>query len=100
MKYVDIESFGEFGYLQEVNRRFFHPLGLALEIVVDGEGNMCIGGIQDFRDDPEGMYFTESVTQKPEWIEKYKRVEHEWNDRAPSRLSSLGYMVQPIEEDK
>ncbi len=31
---IDIKEFREKGYLQEVNRRFFHPLGLALEIII------------------------------------------------------------------
>ena len=30
-KQLDIEEFVEFGYLQEANRRYFHPLGLELE---------------------------------------------------------------------
>ena len=30
-KYMPIKEFRERGYLQELNRRFLHPLGLALE---------------------------------------------------------------------
>lgn len=33
---MDPAEFREEGYLQEVNRRFFHPLGLAVEMLFDG----------------------------------------------------------------
>lgn len=32
-KRIDIKEFREKGYLQELNRNFLHPLGLALEII-------------------------------------------------------------------
>lgn len=32
IKYLDTKVFCDDGYLQEVNRRFFHPCGLALEV--------------------------------------------------------------------
>ena len=58
IKRMDIKEFREFGYLQEVNRRFLHPLGLALEVKINDEtGKETLGGIWDYRDDPEGMVF-------------------------------------------
>lgn len=38
IKYMDIAAFRGQGYLQEVNRRFLHPLGLALEVTVVDDG--------------------------------------------------------------
>lgn len=39
IKRIDVAEFRSEGYLQEVNRRFLHPLGLALEVTrVDDEG--------------------------------------------------------------
>lgn len=35
---IDIKEFREQGYLREVNRRFFHRLGLALEVLVLDSG--------------------------------------------------------------
>lgn len=32
-KYIDVAEFRELGFLQEANRQFFHPLGLALSVV-------------------------------------------------------------------
>lgn len=64
-KRIDIKEFRERGYLQEVNRLFFHPLGLALEVIIDEEdGSMHLGGIWDSRDDPEGILFDEFDSEK------------------------------------
>jgi len=58
VKRIGIKEFRDAGYLQEVNRRFLHPLGLALEVIVDEEdGSEKLGGIWDSRDDPEGFVF-------------------------------------------
>jgi hypothetical protein len=57
---MDIAEFRDFGYLQEVNRLFFHPLGLALEVLVDDDGNVTmLGGIWDYRNDPEGINYVD-----------------------------------------
>lgn len=67
IKRIDIKEFRIRGLLQEVNRKFFHPLGLALEVMVDEEtGKESLGGIWDYRDDPEGIFFG------IEMISKYK----------------------------
>jgi len=47
----------EGGYLQEANRRFFHPLGLALRVSTDQAGAPQSLDVVDYRDDPEGVYF-------------------------------------------
>ena len=78
-KQMDIREFVEFGYLQEVNRRFFHPLGLALEVdkprqydivtkkrLADGE--MELSGVWDSRDDPEGILFDGVSAEKAERV--------------------------------
>jgi hypothetical protein len=58
VKRIDIKEFREKGYLQEANRLFFHPLGLALEVIIDKEtGEEKLGGIWDYREDPEGILF-------------------------------------------
>ena len=58
---MDISEFRKEGFLQEVNRLFFHPLGLALEIVLDDCGNASLGGIWDYRDDPGGIFYDDEV---------------------------------------
>lgn len=62
IKKMDIKEFRELGFLHEANRQFFHPLGLALEVVVDDDtGEESLGGIWDYRDDPEGLFYTNDV---------------------------------------
>ena len=86
---IDIKEFRELGLLQEVNRQFFHPLGLALEVVVDEDGGERLGGVWDSRDDPEGFTFDE-VDQ-----EKATRVV-QWQVAASRRRRErLGFVVQP-----
>lgn len=99
IKRIDIAEFREHGYLQEVNRRFLHPLGLALEVVVQGDGTERLGGVWDYRDDPEGMNFSEMDLSA-----KADAVQVEWDAKAVTRLASLGYVIQPastqIQESK
>jgi len=59
--YMNINEFVERGFLQEVNRGFFHRLGLALEVTTDDEGNSHISGIWDYRDDLEGVLFANGI---------------------------------------
>lgn len=75
------------GYLQEVNRVFFHPLGLALAV----SGGVI--GVLDFRDDLEGMIFDPGDDLR----EKADLVEAQRNLRRIPRLERLGYFVQPVE---
>ena len=59
---ISAKEFRRLGFLQEVNRKFFHPLGLALEIIVNDEDlTETLGGIWDYRDDPEGNFFSEDA---------------------------------------
>lgn len=57
MKYMNLDLFQQDGYLQEVNRLFFHPLGMALEFTRTANGEVYFSGIRDGRDDPEGIIF-------------------------------------------
>lgn len=92
---IDIATFRRLGYLQELNRRFLHPLGLALEVVVEDDGTERLGGIWDYRTDPEGMRFGDlnGVDERERAIYVAKR----WAERAATRRDELGYVIQPIE---
>lgn len=68
---MKIREFREFGFLQEANRLFFHPLGLALEVIVSDKGD-SLGGIWDYRNDPEGILFKKGMVEKA----KIKTVEN------------------------
>lgn len=124
-KQIDIAEFRELGFLQEANRQFFHPLGLALEIVqeecerCEGTGrnklgniacDICggpgfmerLGGIWDYRDDPVGMTFGEGYGLDPE---KAAYVDAERGNHAAHRFELFGldelpifhWAVQPLE---
>ncbi len=57
IKRIDIAEFRSLGLVQEINRLFLHPRGLALEVVIDDDGTEKLGGVWDSRDDPEGIIF-------------------------------------------
>lgn len=90
---MDIREFREMGLLAEVNRTFFHPLGLALEIHVDKiTGRETLGGILDCRDDPEGMLYDPSDFPK----EKIKKAREFIRRRHAQRLKALGFICQDV----
>ncbi|HLD89569.1 MAG TPA: hypothetical protein VI911_00875 [Patescibacteria group bacterium] len=90
---MDIKEFREFGFLQEANRLFFHPLGLALEIMIDDEtGEECLGGIWDYRDDPEGMAFGDGTIQQ----NKIDNVEKLRLSKVASRKQLFGNDIQGV----
>jgi|GEM_PF-3595049 hypothetical protein len=94
---MKIDDFYKQGYLQEANRQFFHPLGLALEIRMDDNDEHCeISGIWDYRDDPEGMVFEDSLLAASASREKAKRIQREQVTKATYRKEKLGFVIQPI----
>lgn len=97
VKYLDIKEFREKGYLFEVNRQFFHPLGLALEIKFDEEGNESIGGIWDYRQDPEGMLYDSNTMKSEAALVKSLFVHDELEKKSRYRLENYGYVIQPLE---
>lgn len=95
---MDIREFREFGFLQEVNRQFFHPLGLAMEVASDDDGNWIVSGVLDYRDDPEGLHFGEAFGD-PEDKAKAARVQSLLESKAANRQRLLGYVIQPVETE-
>lgn len=98
IKKMEVVQFWSQGYLQEVNRQFLHPLGLALEIVTDEEGNVSFGKVWDCREDLEGMTFLPETISSEEFIRKTKLIELEWGYKSRVRKEALGYVIQPIME--
>jgi hypothetical protein len=90
--YMDINEFCDEGYLQEVNRKYLHPLGLALTVQVDDDGTAKIIGVLDYRDDPEGVTFGDDVLS----VEKARHISDIFDDRVEARLLALGYVIQPL----
>ena len=96
IKRIDIKEFRELGFIQEINRRLLHPCGLALEVIIDTEtGETSLGGVWDYRDDPEGMAFGEGVLD----VEKAKSVEKLYHSKDAVRNENFGWVTQPVDED-
>ncbi len=96
IKRIDIAEFRREGYLQEANRQFFHPLGLALEIIVDEEGGETLGGVWDFRDDSEGLMFA-GADMGEEFLDRVANVEELRLEKRGSRIKLMGERVQPVD---
>jgi hypothetical protein len=91
VKFIDVKEFRELGYLQELNRKFLHPHGLALCIQVESDGAERLLGVVDYREDLEGMYFEENTLE----ASKTLRVKELEDARRGPREAALGYWVQP-----
>lgn len=94
VKRITAKEFREEGYLQELNRRFLHPLGLALEVVVEDDGTERFGEVWDCREDPKGIIYSEDTVDP----QKAKALDNTINARYSERASRLGYWIQPIED--
>jgi hypothetical protein len=106
MKYIDLREFRDSGYLQEVNRRFFHPLGLAMSVTSkNGDDKVTFAGIIDSREQEDGCIFDERVidSKLEDYEDKALFIQGEWEKRCEKRRENLGYEIQPIkklEEDQ
>lgn len=97
IKHMPLLEFTEEGFLQEANRLFFHPRGLALALVVtsaDNPTDTCGSylTVWDCRDDPEGVIF------KPEHIDtgKIDRVRREFAQHLEARIKLFGDHIQDV----
>ena len=103
IKRIPIKEFRAKGYLQELNRRFLHPLGLAVEVIVEADGSEKLGGIWDYREDEEGIYYAlnnpELTDEKRinEFKNKHEFIQSELKKREPIRTEALGFFIEPIE---
>jgi hypothetical protein len=100
-KFMNPKEFRELGYLQEVNRRFFHPLGLALSIKIDDNGDEYFSGVIDCRDDDEGYYFdlnNGDLNRVERFKKRFEYIEKELNKRRNIRklLFKSDLEIEPI----
>lgn len=96
-KKMTAREFMDIGLLQEINRRFLHPMGLALEVVINDLDNTCVfGEVWDYRDDPEGMIFSDSTINTKETTEKEERVKEMFNEKKEVRENKFGWHIQPV----
>jgi len=97
--YMSIDEFVHEGYLQEVNRLFFHPLGMALEVVVDGDGDYFLGGIWDYRGEPGGILFEPPLVDE-DAVRKARTVNEQLMQNYEERLNILdGSFIQLVDPE-
>lgn len=94
--YMKVEELAAHGYLQEANRRFFHPLGLMLHVGYE-EHRPVLKGVIDCRDDPAGVVFAEGGFVTASRSEAAEVISHLWAQRGRDRLDECGFMIQPTE---
>jgi hypothetical protein len=97
IKRMPVGMFRELGLLQEVNRLFLHPRGLALEVVVDEDGER-FGGIWDYREDPEGMAFAGDLLKGGHTRIRRQAVERMYQEHLEHRQALFGTEdgIQPL----
>jgi hypothetical protein len=96
-KKMSVKQFRDEGFLQELNRQFLHPLGLAIEIIIDDDDNETFGKVWDYRDDPEGMRYSEGDITSEQFVEKANTVAKLAKEKAQIRQERFGWIVQPID---
>lgn len=97
IKRMSVREFRELGLLQEVNRRFLHPMGLALEVFQnEGDGTMRFGEVWDYREDPEGIAFRDDDISDDKSREARDYVDALIEDHRAARVSLFGGIIQTI----
>ena len=94
MKYMDLKEFVEKGLLQEVNRQFFHPLGLAICFTKSDDDKYTIDSVMDCRDDPEGFMFKQEDLSVDKFY--YVRDLYETKAAVRKRLFGTNSSIQPL----
>lgn len=102
---MSVKEFVSDGYLQEVNRRFFHPLGLALAVTIDRDfenetldealdrADKYVIDILDWRDDPEGVMFEDLEEFE---ILRGEKIQEKLDANLAYREEHLGFGIQPL----
>jgi hypothetical protein len=94
---MSFSAFHAEGYLQELNRQFLHPLGLAMAICFNERGFPIGLRIIDSRADLDGITFSENTIADANFQAKVKAVAEERLLREKGRIESLGFYIQPTD---
>lgn len=96
---MTLQEFYDEGYLQELNRGFLHPLGLAIRVKiekVDGEEVVKgFGGIVDKRDEPHEIFFAEGEIDK----DAIENVNDQSVMGFEKRFEELGFVIQDPQDE-
>jgi hypothetical protein len=93
---INIKEMVDFGILQEANRLFFHPLGLAMVVRFnDNESGGEIIGLIDKRNEPEGIVFKFDLDEI-----KVENVKNLLIKKIENREKLFGWKIQPVKNKK
>lgn len=105
LKYITVDELWELGFIQEANRQFWHPHGLAVSVIrnaVNAPGGK-FGPVWDCRGDAEGIYFDGQIIQSERWMANAMQVRAEANLHYGARRQLFGLgdnpdprIVQPL----
>lgn len=93
---MPVADFSSSGFLQEVNRLFFHPRGLALSVSTDDDGKETLGPIF-LTNDPSGFFFG-NVFNLAMTKAKAEYARTEFDRRQQLRMDKLGYIIQSVDD--
>jgi len=92
---LTIKEFVESGLLQEANRLFFNPAGLALTVISRAGGVLELGKIIDYRKSPDKAIIPGSPVSI---LRKAILVNQQVQNMGTIRVETLGYTIQPLRE--
>ncbi len=92
---MPVAEFRRQGYLQELNRTYLHPYGLALSVKIGDDGEESFGEIWDYRGDLAGLSYAEEMLDD-EFEERANLLAAVFVVRSRQRKEELGYIIQPI----
>ena len=93
-KKADLAELREHGVLQEVNRQFFHPLGLALAFTFGDDGHPTGEVLVLETEDSEGIAFLPPDATKAKAFTKWKE------QRCPDRVKGTGWEIEPLPKEE
>jgi len=97
---LDAMALADEGYIQEANRRFFHPLGLhmAVQIVTDDLDSPFQIRVMDCRDAIAGVVYApaEDASESSVRSRRERAIEMQWTRRAAIRRLRTGIVRQPV----
>lgn len=95
---MDPDEFIRQGFLQEANRLFFHPRGLALMMLVcpSETRHIGIGAVLQDKTDPLGFTYGTLTVTRAEAQARADRVEAALHDYFRARVNVLGSAIQPL----
>lgn len=99
MAKMSAKTFFTEGFLLDVNRLYFHPLGLHLGVEEKEDGTMVFSDHVQVSETHEGFYFEREDIPDNAW-EQTAVISQRRKEIAVSRVSHYDWAIQPIKKTK